>query len=785
MPRGPAVIEPLEPRALLTVAGGGFTELAVATGLRQPTAVAVGPNRDPPVYLAEKSGRIRYYHDGAATAPTAVTLPVDGTGDRGLLGLAVSKYFDNDRSLYAVYVTREATPRLRVSRFYAFMDNVMLSSEKVLLDLPAYDDADGQYGAGLTAVGGGIRVGYDGTLLVAVGDAGKKENAGSLDSPFGKILRIKPDGGIPADNPFAGRDGWQRYVWAYGLHDPAAPAVHPENGIVFLNDAGEAKIQEVNRGLPGTDYGWPAGEGVGFGSAGVGATPAYQYPTSPADLTDATPAAGGRVGGGVFFSPGVLTFPLPFGGDYFFADRQAGIVQVMEFGTFRPGAVEVFATDLAVPTDLAFDVEGDLYVVAQGTGDADGQLLRYRPNGAPAVVRHPRGGTVGPGASFTLSVEAGGKEPFAYQWQRDGADIAGATDAVYVTPPLAATDDGATYRVIVSNDVGSAFSRNATVHVVAGGGVDGGGTGGGDGGTGGGGTDGGGTGGTGGGGPGPSPFPQTPATRPQGPFDLLPVVTSVVGGAVVGGSPGRASVRVYNVGRDVSPAWVSVNLYLSSDRFLDAGDAAVVKVVKAVRIKPGGSKLVKVKFAYPAGADAALAADAGFKADDAYRLLAAVVPSDTTMETDALNNTAASDGAVQLVPATVDLRAAVGPTAAAAKAGGKVVVPVTLSNAGNAPAASATVTLVVSVAPGTEFAGTAGTAAAGALATATGVATYTVRVALAPGQAKKLKVKVALPADLAAGAYTFVVSADTANVVAETDETNNAAVAAGTVTVGQ
>jgi uncharacterized membrane protein len=51
------------------------------------------------------------------------------------------------------------------------------------------------------------------------------------------------------------------------------------------------------------------------------------------------------------------------------------------------------------------------------------------------------------------------------------------------------------------------------------------------------------------------------------------------------------------------------------------------------------------------------------------------------------------------------------------------------------------------------------------------------KVALAPGQQRKLKVKVALPADLAAGTYTFVVSADTANVVPESDETNNTAVA--------
>lgn len=799
--RGPAVIEPLEPRAFLTVAGGGFTETAAVVGLRQPTAIAVGPNQNPSVYVAEKLGRIRYFSSGDAaganpiTAATALTIPVDFTGDRGLLGLTVGKYFDNDRSLYAVYVTQGSDPHLRVSRFYASKGNVPASSELVLLDLPAFDGADGKYGAGLTALGGGIHFAFDGTLLIGVGDAGKKENAGDLASPFGKILRIKPDGGVPADNPYGSQDGWKKYVWSYGLHDPATFSVHPENGIVFANDPGlptgtadapsaVGQFQEVNRVLPGTDFGWPGGEGAGFGAA-----PAYQYPTDPSKLTDVTPTAGGEVRGGLFFSPKALSFPAPYGGDYFFADRQAGVIQVMDFTSFKPGAVEVFATDVVNPVDLASNPEGDLYCLSQGIGEADGKLLRYTPNGAPAVVGHPKGGTVSPGATFTLRVTAGGADPFFYQWQRDGVDIPGATESTYVAGPLALADDGATYRVIVSNAVGSAFSRNATVHVVANGGVDDGGTGGGDGGNNGGSGGNGGTGGT------PSPFPHSPSTLPQGPFDLLPVVKSSVLGSAVGGSAGRATVRVYNVGADYSPAYATVNLYLSSDRFLDSTDAAVGKAVRAGRIKPGGSKTIKVKFTYPAADDAGLTSAAGAAStrgadatSDTFRILAHVVPATTDKETDELNNTAASDGSVQLVPATVDLRSAIGPLPTAAalvlKPGGKAMLPVTLSNAGNAAILATTLTLAIAVTPGADVSGATGADAAAALATATGVYTVTLKVSLAPGQEKKLKLKFALPADLAAGPYTFVASADTANVVAESDETNNAAVAPTAFTVG-
>jgi hypothetical protein len=93
-------------------------------------------------------------------------------------------------------------------------------------------------------------------------------------------------------------------------------------------------------------------------------------------------------------------------------------------------------------------------------------VIKYEPSGAPAVVRNPKGGTATEGGTFTLRVEAGGKDPFFYQWQRDGVDIPGAVGQTYTAGPLGLADDGATYRAIVSNEVGSAFSRTATVRVV-------------------------------------------------------------------------------------------------------------------------------------------------------------------------------------------------------------------------------------------------------------------------------------------------------------------------------
>jgi hypothetical protein len=90
---------------------------------------------------------------------------------------------------------------------------------------------------------------------------------------------------------------------------------------------------------------------------------------------------------------------------------------------------------------------------------------------APSITTPPADQMVTVGQTATFTVTATGTAPLTYQWQRNGVDIPGATSSSYTTPPLTAADDGATYRVIVSNASGTVTSAAATLTVLSGGGV--------------------------------------------------------------------------------------------------------------------------------------------------------------------------------------------------------------------------------------------------------------------------------------------------------------------------
>ncbi|MDQ5841425.1 MAG: Ig-like domain-containing protein, partial [Chloroflexota bacterium] len=188
-------------------------------------------------------------------------------------------------------------------------------------------------------------------------------------------------------------------------------------------------------------------------------SPVFAYSHGPPLIS---PTNGCAIVGGDFYNPAVTTFPSEYVGDYFFADNCSGWIRRVD--PANGFAVSDFATGIAGPVDIEVGADGSLYYLSRPeTGS--GSVYRVSYSGAPAISQQPSDTTVAPGQAATFSVSATGQGPLAYQWQRDGVDIAGATSSTYTLADPTLSDDGAQFRCVVSNAGGSATSASATLTV--------------------------------------------------------------------------------------------------------------------------------------------------------------------------------------------------------------------------------------------------------------------------------------------------------------------------------
>src|SRR5438067_430587 len=246
-------VESLEPRATPTTLPAGFTESLVAGGLPSPSAMAFAP--DGRLFVLEQTGAVRVIKNGSLLATPFLTLTVDSSGERGLLGIAFDPNFAADHFLYLYHTVPGSPAHNRVSRFTAAGDSAVSGSQVVIADLDPLSGATNHNG-------GGMHFGPDGKLYVGVGENANGANAQTLANRLGKLLRLNSDGSIPADNPFSTTAaGANRSIWAYGLRNPFTFAFQAGTGRLFINDVGANTWEEVNVGAAGANYGWPQTEG--------------------------------------------------------------------------------------------------------------------------------------------------------------------------------------------------------------------------------------------------------------------------------------------------------------------------------------------------------------------------------------------------------------------------------------------------------------------------------------------------------------------------------------------
>jgi glucose/arabinose dehydrogenase len=221
-------------------------------GLSHPWAIAFLP--DGSMLVTERPGRIRVIRNGVLDPTPIAGVPrVRTDGNGGLMDIALHPRFAENHLVYFTYTKPvedgKGTPSLARGR----LDGGALTDVRDLLVPEAYE--------GNSGLNGRLVFGRDGMIYMSTG--GNIRNVAQEPSSLrGKILRIRDDGSVPPDNPFAGRAGYRPEIFTLGHRNTLAMIVHPETGAIWQNENGPNGGDEINIILPGRNYGWPL---VSFG----------------------------------------------------------------------------------------------------------------------------------------------------------------------------------------------------------------------------------------------------------------------------------------------------------------------------------------------------------------------------------------------------------------------------------------------------------------------------------------------------------------------------------------
>jgi aldose sugar dehydrogenase len=237
----------------------------IASGFDKPWAIAFLP--DGRMLVTEKpTGALYIVGPDGAKSPAVAGLPeVDGRNQGGLLDVKLGPDYAKSRLIYwTYYEPRKGGNGLAVARA-RLVDGPKPRIEGLQVVFRMQPTLESTLHAG-----GRLVFVPDGTLFVTLGERSILEGrvqAQDLRSHFGKIVRIRPDGSVPEDNPFVGREGARPEIWTLGHRNILAAALDGRNRL-WVTEMGPRGGDELNLIERGKDYGWPT---IGYGEEYSGA----------------------------------------------------------------------------------------------------------------------------------------------------------------------------------------------------------------------------------------------------------------------------------------------------------------------------------------------------------------------------------------------------------------------------------------------------------------------------------------------------------------------------------
>jgi glucose/arabinose dehydrogenase len=235
------------------VAASGETKVSVTTfaqGLEHPWSICFLP--DGRMLVTERPGRLRFISpDGALSAPVTGLPEVAAEGQGGLLDVVLDPGFASNSTIYLSYAEPGADGTNGTAVARGRLADGALADLKVIFRQQPKVASKHHFGSRLVFA-------RDGSLFITTGERNsERAKAQDLGTHLGKILRILPAGGVPADNPFAGRKDALPEIWSYGHRNAQGATLDPRTGRLWEIEHGPKGGDEINLPEPGKNYGWP------------------------------------------------------------------------------------------------------------------------------------------------------------------------------------------------------------------------------------------------------------------------------------------------------------------------------------------------------------------------------------------------------------------------------------------------------------------------------------------------------------------------------------------------
>lgn len=339
------------------------TVTTLASGLERPWGIAALPGGQ--FLVTERPGRMRVVNaDGSVSGALSGLPDVWAGGQGGLLDVAVSPGFANDRLIYWTYakpvgggaVTAAARAVLGQDGSLTEVQDIFVQSDPT--------EAGQHFGSRVIPMA-------DGTVWITTGDRGAGDGGTlvqDIGSTHGKVIRVNADGSIPSGNPFFGRDG-DDAIWSLGHRNMQGAAISPD-GALYTIEHGPRGGDELNQPIPGGNYGWPeVSYGINYSGSDVGPGVAVKDGTEqPVYYWDPVIAPGGMK-----FYDGPYA---DWQGDLLIASLNPGALVRLKMQDGRVVGEERMLTDVGRVRDVEVTDDGRVLILLD---DTNGAVLEVTP----------------------------------------------------------------------------------------------------------------------------------------------------------------------------------------------------------------------------------------------------------------------------------------------------------------------------------------------------------------------------------------------------------------------